>query len=429
MSKKNEMENFKEGMIAGAAPFADKFHEHADNLKNLNKNFQHNINCIDDLLDDVINVTEEQDERLKHIENTEKEQLKELSKDEQNILVGILIYVTEKYLPNDDQVRFLENVKDLLLIKECKKLEFETLEKVENIRTQRIIFKIVNEIMFLKKETTEFENDFYEECDYFSINKRAKEAILTQIENSFQLLGKEKFINKYVNSVEVDENKKKKIYPKLEVNTSIKQYKDEILSFELDFEYDTDVYDKVFRKESECREAYMMMLWKPLSKRNAYIDLSSDKFIGIKIADYYGSTIVRELESVLDYINIHKVRMDITEFLELRDGCQEYIKEYTKEKIANIDYNFELHNINYFAERLTIEEDVTWIETLFGDFKEVTCYDEGSGYSCIDAVEEMTQELNQLINYIIIDIHYMVLDKYISRINNCVEQINNLLGN
>ena len=41
MSKKKEMEAFKEGMVAGAQPFEEKFNQHAKFLNNIQRSIKH----------------------------------------------------------------------------------------------------------------------------------------------------------------------------------------------------------------------------------------------------------------------------------------------------------------------------------------------------------------------------------------------------
>ena len=71
MSKKKEMEAFKEGMVAGAQPFEEKFNQHAKFLNNIQRSIKHKSDCIQNDVDSLIDIAQEHDDRLNQIQYPE----------------------------------------------------------------------------------------------------------------------------------------------------------------------------------------------------------------------------------------------------------------------------------------------------------------------------------------------------------------------
>ncbi len=434
MSKKKEYEAYKQGMADGAAPFEKKFEEQSGHLKRVEKNIKHGMNCIDEAMDEVMDVCEEHDERINQIEHGDCERVKALSDGEKEILAGLVVMLSNKFSYNVHQVSFMNSLLALLEIEYDNVVEkdISCIEQLSDINAHKMIYQVLCEIMFLVNENTEYSDDFNDMCnDYFAITPRAKEAILLEIEKTYNTLGKKKYIDKYKQTIV--EKKAQKVYPKLEIDMNFNIYEREIYSnFDLDgfdVNAELDLLDRNFRSESGCRDAYAELLRRPLRNRDAYIEEHSNVFIGNEITEHYALQIELYINKIYDYVNIHKVRMDISEILELRDECRKDIAEYTKEVIRKLPALYRMESFSYYKEMLGIEEEERWVDSLFGGGKEVTCYTLGFSNDCNWAVEQMAKEVTQLITAVGSEVAVMVSKKYIARINNCVLQINQLLGN
>ena len=188
------------------------------------------------------------------------------------------------------------------------------------------------------------------------------------------------------------------------------------------------VSDKVFRKESACREAYGGTLYKYIEIRDSYIRNGSSNYVGYKLVDFYKDIIESDTNKIIDYININKFNMDMQDVLDIKDNYKKNIIETFDEQIRNVDACFRLKSIYEYIDRLSIEETTDYIDTLFGGEREVTVYEEGYGYDCNEAVSDMEEELIALINYVSIDI-YKLVKSYMDRLSYIVNLINANLQN
>lgn len=388
------------------------------------------MNCIDEAMDEVIDVCEEHDERINQIEHGDCERVKALSDEEKKLLAGLIVMLSNKFSYNVHQISFMNNLLALLEIEydNITEREISCIEQLSDTNVHKMIYQVMCEMMFLVNESTEYSDEFNDMCnEYFAIPPRAKEAILLEIEKSYNTLGKKKYLEKYKDIVV--EKKVQRTYPKLEIDTVIPMFEKTVYEYEIEYDVCNDLYEKVFRSESSCRDAYGELLRQPLRMRDAYVESYSDTFVGQEMAEYYSLEIESFISSIYDYVNIHKVRMDITEILELRDNCKSDILNYSKEVVRTMDPSWEMDTFSYYRDALIFEEDTTYIETLFGGIKEVTCYREGEKYNVFWATQQMTLELNTFLIQMALKVDKMVTNKYIDRINNCVNQINRLLGN
>lgn len=432
MSKKIENESYVQGMAAGSAPYEAKFEEHAQKLNIVQKNIQHGMNCIDEAMDEIIDAYEEHDERISNIENADYTSIANLNAEEKKIFAELLKMIACKFQLKMYQIEFMASIFKVLGIDydETQECEIEKINKITNTNAQKVIYKVLCELMFLENETTEYTVAFEGICEYFDVGKIAKNAILGQIETTFMTLGKEKFRTKYSRVEEV--KPKKKNYPKLEVDTTkFKFYEKEVFTYQLD-EFDKeDLFERFFRNESSCRNAYAEQLREPLNLRDSYIREGSGNFIGTGITDCYALQIESYINEIYDYVNIHKVRMDISDLLELRDNCRKDIFDYTKKVIKEVEPSYRMKSFDYYKDMLDIEEYEDYVDTFFGGMKKVTRYIlsyEGER-DTFWAMERMAEEITLYISAVTHEVSMMVLKKYNARIRDCVNQINQMLGN
>lgn len=195
----------------------------------------------------------------------------------------------------------------------------------------------------------------------------------------------------------------------------------------IDTDASVDLLDRTFKTESACRDAYAELLRRPLRNRDAYIDESSNVFIGNEITEHYALQIEGYINQICDYVNIHNLGVDVTALVELRDNCRKDIMAYTKETIKKLPVLYRMESFSYYKKMLEIEETEGWEDSIFGDGREITCYTIGiAGRDCLWAVEQMAKEVTQLITAVANEVGAMVSQKYIARIDNYILQINQL---
>ena len=108
MSKKKEMEAFKEGMVAGAQPFEEKFNQHAKFLNNIQRSIKHKSDCIQNDVDSLIDIAQEHDDRLNQIQYPELYDISKLEEEEKDVIFSFLIEIVEEYGMNDYQKQMIE---------------------------------------------------------------------------------------------------------------------------------------------------------------------------------------------------------------------------------------------------------------------------------------------------------------------------------
>lgn len=424
MSKKKEMEAFKEGMVAGAQPFEEKFNQHAKFLNNIQRSIKHKSDCIQNDVDSLIDIAQEHDDRLNQIQYPELYDISKLEEEEKNVIFSFLIEIVEEYGMNDYQKQMIE-----LLAKYFEKdldsidAEPDDIDEIETVKKQKIIYRTVYEFMAINFQT---------ECvetyrDYFSLSPRAKAKIEDYVKEIIEESGEEGIIEIYDQEIL---KKPKRKYPVLKIETKIEDYELEEWEVDMWFEPDMDIGEKIFRKENECRDAYAYLLWPYITKRNSFIERESNNYVGNKIVEKFGKVIESDINKILDYVNVNKFNIDIQDLLDMRDNYKEKICDFFDYKVKSASDIYQFKSFSYYKDKLDIDKDTDYVETLFGDFKEVTVYVESfDGYDCYQAVEDMKKELLSMVNYASSDIYFFVKDNYIQRFEQIVEQINSYLDN
>ena len=184
MSKKKETQRFKEGMEAGARPFEEKFEQQAEQLKNLGRDMRDGISSLGYIQDELIDISEDHEDRIDSIDKKvqfgldEREGLGVLSENEKEILGGLILKLSQEYSFNADQKEFVSNVLRNLGLSHPQIVELDIIENVERIKIQKIIFRVLSELLFLEKDS--FENAI-ELSEWFALNKKIKEIFLTRL--------------------------------------------------------------------------------------------------------------------------------------------------------------------------------------------------------------------------------------------------------
>lgn len=422
MSKKKEYNAYKEGMVDGAKPFEEKITQYKNYMQNIGRSIKHQNNCLQDQQEKVIDILQEHDNRLNQIQNPELFDLTNMEEDELKIVFAFLIDITKKYNINDFQKRMLKRLYDEFgLTPSDIDLKTDDVEKIENIKTQKSICRTVLEYLYLNPKK-EFIDEYKE---YFSLSKKTIDNIENEIKEKLVQKGEDGILEIYDH---IESSIPKKVYPILEIDTDVQKFEIDKNDIYIYFEYN-DYSEKVFRRESDCRDAYAVNMSPYLQERDEYVYPSSPRYIGNKIVEFYGDLIKKDVDIIIDYVNIYKFNMDIEDVLNIRDNYRNEILDLFKQKMESVDSNFKLHGLTYYRDRLTIGEDIDYVETLFGGMKEVTAYDETGPYDCMSLVNEMMDELVALVNYVSIDIWAFVKNNYITRLNGIVKNINTSVGN
>lgn len=184
---------FKEGMAKGAEPFEEKFKKQEKKINKVADSLQNKLNGIDEVIDKIIDIEEEHDEILKNMNNEKKFNIKdeikvdELEDTEKEFLAGLIATlvntISNENKLNENQQKYIQSIwKYLGFICPPRGIQISTIENIDNLEKQKIILKVLMEIMFLKEGNFDFIKNFDYILEYFSVNKKAisniKESIL-----------------------------------------------------------------------------------------------------------------------------------------------------------------------------------------------------------------------------------------------------------
>lgn len=174
MSKKD----FKEGMIAGAKPFEDKFREVQNAaIASLQKLASEEANKVGELID----IAEEHEYLLKY--DWKKEfQLESLA--EKSILAGFLMYAIDEVAteePTETQRGFLNSIYKFLNLNISgllsKKIDISHLSNNNDVAFQKLLYLLTCMYFYLENENFEFEKNNPDVFNYFSVSPRDRKDI------------------------------------------------------------------------------------------------------------------------------------------------------------------------------------------------------------------------------------------------------------
>lgn len=377
MSKKKETQRFKEGMEAGARPFEEKFEQQAEQLKNLGRDMRDGISSLGYIQDELIDISEDHEDRIDSIDKKvqfgldEREGLGVLSENEKEILGGLILKLSQEYSFNADQKEFVSNVLRNLGLSHPQIVELDIIENVESIKIQKIIFRVLSELLFLEKDS--FENAI-ELSEWFALNKKNKGNIFNEITMMSKAMGHLGIIRKYC--VTETEIKRRKKYPKLEVNTEISEFDPLRISFVLclDMGNDFDVETETYKTESECRNAIGNVIYKYYREQQQFIAFDGDKFVGKEIADHYYKELRTIVDKIVDYVKVHNVKIDVRFLEDLMSTLKEEILTEIRKEMSSGNIVYSVTDWNDYTDMVVVEMVDDFVETFFGGFKEVKRY-------------------------------------------------------
>ena len=189
---------YKEGMKAGAAPFEKILEDQSKQTKESMDAINANVDSIHELVDVVFDDLVAQEKKRVYNLDTDYDILT-LDQDEREFAIAML-YTLSQLMDEttEKQKQYLLNIQRYLNIRTPQvQIDVSSIENIENLKTQRMLYRIVTEYLFLAQENFEYAENFKYIFDYFSINKQSKNSIRGNIENIYKAVGADGLIEFY----------------------------------------------------------------------------------------------------------------------------------------------------------------------------------------------------------------------------------------
>ena len=189
---------YKEGMKAGAAPFEKILEDQSKQTKESMDAINANVDSIHELVDVVFDDLVAQEKKRVYNLDTDYDILT-LDQDEREFAIAML-YTLSQLMDEttEKQKQYLLNIQRYLNIRTPQvQIDVSSIENIENLKTQKMLYRIVTEYLFLAQENFEYAENFKYIFDYFSINKQSKNSIRGNIENIYKAVGADGLIEFY----------------------------------------------------------------------------------------------------------------------------------------------------------------------------------------------------------------------------------------
>ena len=189
---------YKEGMKAGAAPFEKILEDQSKQTKESMDAINANVDSIHELVDVVFDDLVAQEKKRVYNLDTDYDILT-LDQDEREFAIALLYTLSQLMDETTEKQRqYLLNIQRYLNIRTPQiQIEASSIENIENLKTQKMLYRIVTEYLFLAQENFEYAENFKYIFDYFSINKQSKNSIRGNIENIYKAVGADGLIEFY----------------------------------------------------------------------------------------------------------------------------------------------------------------------------------------------------------------------------------------
>lgn len=189
--------NYKRGMKDGATPFEDKFKKQEEKFRQTEGELRQEQSKLDSFLDDLLDVSEEQDKRITNIEDkanygfNDVIDIKDLEDKDKKFLAGILMATCKRIKNiNQQQKDFILGVLKYIDIKKPDlNISLENIENIESIQIQKAMLQVIMELMFIGEENFNFLNEYEDIFDYFSVNKKGFKDIKKSIQDMYDMVG------------------------------------------------------------------------------------------------------------------------------------------------------------------------------------------------------------------------------------------------
>ena len=189
---------YKEGMKAGAAPFEKIFEDQSKQTKESMDAINANVDSIHSVVDVVLDDLVTQEKQRVYNLDTDYDILT-LDQDEREFAIAMLHTLSQLMdETTEKQKQYLLNIQRYLNIRTPQvQIDVSSIENIENLKTQKMLYRIVTEYLFLAQENFEYAENFKYIFDYFSINKQSKNSIRGNIENIYKAVGADGLIEFY----------------------------------------------------------------------------------------------------------------------------------------------------------------------------------------------------------------------------------------
>lgn len=189
---------YKEGMKAGAAPFEKILEDQSKQTKESMDAINANVDSIHSVVGVVLDDLVAQEKKRVYNLDTDYDILT-LDQDEREFAIALLYTLSQLMDETTEKQRqYLLNIQRYLNIRTPQiQIEASSIENIENLKTQKMLYRIVTEYLFLAQENFEYAENFKYIFDYFSINKQSKNSIRGNIENIYKAVGADGLIEFY----------------------------------------------------------------------------------------------------------------------------------------------------------------------------------------------------------------------------------------
>ena len=211
--------DFKKGMEAGAKPFEDKFkkQEEAINrvggeinkkMDNINSKVDSLRKMVNDNFDTVYDYMAATDKKALYDLNTQFDIKKLEPPDKELLVAGLYTLAAMSDNLTEYQQTFVRSVQKYLDVKMPQtSVDLSiAIENVEDLTVQKAIMQTFMEFLFLENENDSFLDDYEELFDFFSVNKKGREAVLDCVHNVYRATGAQGIAEKYGYTPEISDN-------------------------------------------------------------------------------------------------------------------------------------------------------------------------------------------------------------------------------
>lgn len=188
-------------MVAGAKPFEEFNKDMSEKMGNIEKGLSSNIDVIHSKVDIILDDLSMQEKKRVYDLNSNYD-VSSLDEDEKEYALALLYTISQLIEePSEMQKQYVLRVQRYLEVRRPQlNINLSSIENIENISTQKILYQFLLEYLFLFNETLEeVENseEVKEIFGYFSVNNNTQKSIKTSVETIYKATGAYGLIEKY----------------------------------------------------------------------------------------------------------------------------------------------------------------------------------------------------------------------------------------
>lgn len=351
--------------------------------------------------------------------NSRNEDLERLSEKERKILGRMILGVLRDYSSNEVQNEMVSKVFTALNLSELQPAELNIIENVDNIMSQKVIFRVLSELLFLNNKSLE---KALELSEWFSLNKKSVERILKDIVSICSMAGVQGIMEKYSKPIPIKDRQIK--HPKLEINTCVSEYYVDSVMFagELDMSDDFDAEFDTYETEAKCKKAIEKIIHKYYEQQQRYVSPKGDRFLGREIAKYYLTEIESIVDRIIDFVNVHSIEVSMDSIRNLTGQVEKDVLREIKNEMTSSDLLYSVTDWKDYADTIIVDEVDDILIGRLEEIIEVTRYEKSnSGADLLEIVQNMEDEINRIFALLKKMAHEFVIEKYMNRINYFVQ--------